>query len=273
MAEIIIRPETKLKILDWEEIFKYRELFLIFVWRNIKVRYKQTVLGVLWVILQPLLSTGVFTIFFGRLAKIPSENLPYELFVFIGLVFWTFFANALTQSSNSLVEHSQIIKKIYFPKEILPLSYVATSFVDFFINFLMILFLLLIFGYTPSPLTILLVPVCVLITATLAGGLGLYLAALNIKYRDVRYILPFFIQILLFLTPVIYPSSIVRDSLRYIFAINPMTGVIETMRKLLTGSQGVDYFLLLISAGSAIIVFILGNLYYRSTEKLIADTA
>ncbi len=270
--EIVIKPRKKWKLLDFQGLWRYRELFFIFTWRDIKVRYKQTFLGITWVIFQPLMSMGIFTIFFGKIAKIPSEGLPYELFVFIGLVFWTFFSSSLTHTSNSMVDNANIIKKIYFPKEILPLSAVVTSFVDLAINFVVIIIMALYYGFTPSLYILALLPFCVLITIFTASGLGFFLASINVKYRDIRYILPYFIQILLFLTPVIYPSSVLRDSLRYLFALNPMTGVIESMRVAFKGSSSFDYPMLFISCFISVIIFIAGLYYFKRTENFFADT-
>lgn len=270
-VEIIIEPKQKWQLLDITELYKFRELFLILVWRDIKVRYKQTILGILWVVFQPLATMVIFTFFFGRLAKIPTGELPYELFVYIGLVFWTFFSNSLTQSSNSLVENTHILKKIYFPREILPISAVFTNLVDFFINFLILLGLSLFFGFTPSPLIFIYGPFLLLISMITSMGLGLLLASFNIKFRDVRYILPFFIQMMLFLTPVIYPISSVRDSLRPIVALNPMSAVIENTRLLIEGKNYIDINMLTISTFSAILIFLIGLLYFRSTERYFAD--
>lgn len=271
MHQIIIKPKQRWKLLDPEELWRYRELFYIFAWRDIKVRYKQTFLGVAWVIFQPLISTSIFTIFFGRLAKLPSENLPYQLFVYIGLVFWTFFSTALSQASNSMIENTNIIKKIYFPKEILPISAVFTNLVDFFINFVLILLMTFYFGYKPTPQIIFLLPISLLIISITAAGLGFFLSSLNVKYRDVRYILPFFIQLMLFLTPVIYPSSVIRDSFRWIMVLNPMTGVIETMRSCFSGVNIQSFDIITYSGISSIVIFILGLSYFKHTEKFFAD--
>lgn len=271
--ETIIRPKQRWMLLDLAELWRYRELFYIFTWRDIKVRYKQTFFGVAWVIFQPLAATGVFTIFFGRLAKIPSDNMPYELFAFIGLTFWIFFSGSLTHAANSMVENLNIIKKVYFPKEILPIAASITSLVDLFINFVILLAIALYFGFSPSPMILIITPLVIVIAVCAASGIGMFLASINVKYRDVRYILPFFIQMLLFLTPVIYPSSTVRDSFRPFLALNPMTGVIETMRKVVSGSGSVDFSLLAISFLSALFFLIVGLIYFRSTERYFADIA
>lgn len=266
----IIQPKQQLFI-DLGELWQFRDLFLIFVWRNLKVRYKQTFLGVAWVILQPVLTTVIFTIFFGNLAKISSGDLPYFLFVFLGLVYWNFFSSALTAASNSLIENENIIKKAYFPKIILPISSVLTSIVDFVVNFTLLLILILANGYLPSVWSILLVPVSLLITAITASGLGLLLASLNVKYRDVRYVLPFFIQILIFLTPVIYPTSIVRPLGKLILGLNPLTGVIESSRIVLTQIGHFQPLSLIISSLVSLLCFFIGLSYFKHTEKYFAD--
>jgi len=226
---VIIKLNHSLLNIDYQELWRYRELFFIFAWRDIKVRYKQTILGVLWVLFQPLVSTFIFTIFFGRLAKISSGELPYSLFVLCGLVFWGFFSNTLTHASSSLIENEGIIKKVYFPRLIIPLSAVVTSFIDFLISFSMLLIFMIYLGKTPSLLFAPVLIIGVFTAAIGASGLGLLLSSFNVKYRDVRYILPFFIQTMLFLTPVIYPTALVRPSNRLIMALNPMTGVIEAV--------------------------------------------
>ncbi len=269
--EMKIRPIKTNVFLNIEELWRYRELFYIFAWRDIKVRYKQTILGITWVLLQPIASMFIFTVFFGKLAKISSDGLPYSLFVLIGLIFWGFFSNTLTHAANSLVENEGIIKKIYFPRLILPLSAITTNLVDFGISFILLLLIAFYFGYVPSLLTIVIIPLGLIITSLGAAGLGLFLAAFNVKYRDVRYILPFFIQLLIFLTPVIYPLSIVGHLNRLVIAVNPIAGVIESARKVISGSTSIDYQILAISLISSILLFTAGLAYFRSTEKFFAD--
>ena len=269
--KIIIRPIRTNIFLNINELWRYRELFYIFAWRDIKVRYKQTILGIAWALLQPITSMFIFTIFFGKLAKIPSDGLPYSLFVLVGLVFWGFFSGTLTHASNSLVENEGIIKKTYFPRLILPLSAIATGLVDFGISFILLLSIAFYFGHVPSLLSLVIIPLGLVISSLGAAGLGLFLAAFNVKYRDVRYILPFFIQTLIFLTPVIYPLSIVGLSNRLVIAINPIAGVIESARKVISGSTIIDYQVLAISAVSSILLFIIGLYYFRSTERFFAD--
>lgn len=269
--KIIIRPIRTNIFLNINELWRYRELFYIFAWRDIKVRYKQTILGIAWALLQPITSMFIFTVFFGKLAKIPSDGLPYSLFVLVGLVFWGFFSGTLTHASNSLVENEGIIKKTYFPRLILPLSAIATGLVDFGISFILLLSIAFYFGHVPSLLSLVIIPLGLVISSLGAAGLGLFLAAFNVKYRDVRYILPFFIQTLIFLTPVIYPLSIVGLSNRLVIAINPIAGVIESARQVIGGSTIIDYQVLVISAVSSILLFIIGLYYFRATERFFAD--
>lgn len=257
--------------IDLKELWEYRELFYIFTWRDIKVRYKQTLLGIGWAVFQPLVTMIIFTFFFGNLAKIPSGNMPYFLFVLCGLVFWGFFSGAITHSSNSLIENENIIKKVYFPKIILPLSSVVTSFVDFVITLILLLVFVFSAKSIPHPLFLVVVPYGILVTIVASSGVGLFLGSLNVKYRDVRYILPFFIQILMFTAPVIYPTTIVTSTNKLFMALNPMTGVIESVRTTISGSGSIDFPLLGISSVSAIVLFLIGLRNFRFTEKFIAD--
>jgi len=267
----IIRPKSAWRLFDFRELWQYRELLWIFAWRDIKVRYKQTVLGVLWVIFQPLVSTVIFTFFFGRLAKIPSYDLPYSLFVLCGLVFWNFFSNSVSSASASMHTNEGIIKKVYFPKIILPFSSILTSFIDFLINLTMLLIIALILGYPPNAYGLIVFPMAIVITMLTAAGLGFFLSSLNVKYRDVGLIIPFFIQLLLFLSPIIYPLAIVSESNKLIMAINPMTSVIESVRMVFSGRSFIDPRIITISVVSSFALFIFGLWYFKKTEKFFAD--
>lgn len=266
----IIKPRDH-NALDLKELIRFRDLFYIFALRDLKVRYKQTLLGIVWTVIQPILSAGVFTVFFGKLAQIPSGELPYSIFIFAGLVFWYFFANALSKSTDSLIANESILKKAYFPKIILPFSAVVGACIDFFINFMVLLLILFITGVTPKPLFIITVLLGVVITFITATGLGLLLSSVNAKYRDVRYVIPFFTQLLLFVSPVIYPLSIVGTNHRLLMALNPMTAVIESVRLTLTHSRLVDTPILLISTVSGLVIFTIGYWYFCKTEKFFAD--
>lgn len=268
---IEIKAKPRWLLFDFNELWHYRELFYIFAWRDIKVRYKQTILGAGWALFQPLFSMFIFTIFFGNFAKIPSGGLPYPLFVLTGLVFWTYFSGILSAASSALVANEGIVKKVYFPRELLPLSTIGTSFLDFLIAFTLLLIVSFYFKFVPNLLILVILPLGLIVGALGAGGLGLFLAAFNVKYRDVRYALPFFIQMLIFLTPVIYPTSIMRPSFRYLIALNPMSGVIESVRTVFEGSSAVNWSILSISALASVAIFVIGLYYFKATERFFAD--
>lgn len=268
---IIIKPKSKFSLLDISEMWEYRELFFVFAWRDIKVRYKQTMLGAAWAVFQPLSSMFIFTIFFGNFAKIPSGELPYSLFVLIGLIFWNYFSGILSRASNSLIENEGIVKKVYFPREILPLSALGANFVDFSVSFILLLVISFYLGFVPNTLALLVVPLGLVITTIGASGLGLLFSAFNVKYRDVRYVLPFFIQMMIFLTPVIYPTSIMRESLRYLINLNPAAGVIESIRIVFSGGSEINWLTLVVSGLSSILLFIVGLYYFKLTERFFAD--
>jgi lipopolysaccharide transport system permease protein len=268
---IIIQPKPKWALLDFSELWRFRELFFVFAWRDIKVRYKQTVLGASWAIFQPLSSMFIFTVFFGNFAKIPSGDIPYPLFVLTGLVFWNYFSGVLTRASNSLLENEGIVKKVYFPREILPLSTVGANLVDFGISLVLLLTVSLYFHFIPNILVLLVIPLGLVIGTLGAGGLGFLFSSINVKYRDVRYALPFFIQMMIFLTPVIYPTGIMRPSFRYLIALNPMTGVIDAARVVFSGGTNLNWGILAISGLASIFLFIIGLYYFKSTERFFAD--
>jgi lipopolysaccharide transport system permease protein len=273
MAQVVhIKPKSSWQLFDFSELWRFKELFYTFAWRNIKLRYKQTALGVLWVLFQPLVSTVIFTVFFGNFAQIPSQGLPYPVFVLLGLVFWQFFSNSISQAANSFIENEALVKKVYFPREILPLSTIVTASIDFLIAFVMLLCFFLYYRIVPTPMFLLILPVVTMVTVLASGGLGLLLSSINIKYRDVRYILPFFMQLLIFITPVIYPLAIVRPAFQLVLALNPMTGVIDTLRSTLISGEIAHPEMLGISFLSSIAIFVVGALYFRRTERFFADT-
>jgi lipopolysaccharide transport system permease protein len=271
IQETIIRSKSKWALLDFSEIWKYRELFFVFAWRDVKVRYKQTILGAAWAVFQPLTSMFIFTIFFGNFAKIPSGEIPYPLFVLTGLIFWNYFSGVLSRASTSLIENEGIVKKVYFPREILPLSTVGANLVDFGVSLVLLLLVSLYFRFVPNMLILLIIPLGLIIGTLGAGGLGFLLSAFNVKYRDVRYVLPFFIQMMIFLTPVIYPTSIMRPSFRYLIALNPMTGVIDAARVIFSGGSNLNWGILAISGCASMLLFIGGLYYFKSTERFFAD--
>ncbi len=268
---IKIKPPRTNFYLNLKELWHYRELFYIFAWRDIKVRYKQTFLGIAWVLFQPLVSMVVFTVFFGNFAKMPSGNLPYPLFVLCGLVFWTFFSNSLASASGSLISNENIIKKVYFPKVILPLSTVITGSLDLVISLILLLCVGLYFKFIPSVTILPVILSGYVISFLTASGLGLFFSALNVKYRDVRYIIPFFIQTLIFLTPVIYPTSIIKSSGRLLFSLNPLAAVIESMRGVISGSLSIEFLGLGIATLISLVIFLIGLAFFNATEKFFAD--
>jgi lipopolysaccharide transport system permease protein len=266
----IIKPKKTLSIDDFKELWQYRELAYFFAWRDLKVRYKQTVIGVAWALFQPFITMVVFSIFFGQLAKMPSDNVPYPIFVFVGLLIWQFFSTALSDASNSMVGNQSIITKIYFPRLLLPISTVVTKFVDFFIASAILIGMMFYFHYTPHLIGLLILPLLLFISFMAATGGGLFLAAVNVKYRDVRYVLPFFIQMMLFVTPVIYPASI-AGKYSWILAINPMTGVIKAAQAAILGNAPINWGLLGISFLTCLVILLVGIIYFKKTEKYFAD--
>jgi len=266
----IIKPKKTVSLEDFKEIWRYKELLYFFTWRDFKVRYKQTAIGVLWALFQPFIIMVVFSVFFGKLAGMPSEGIPYPIFVYSGLLFWQFFSTSLSETSNSLVGGAAILTKVYFPRLIMPLSSVITKFVDFFIASIILIGMMFYYHYTPHLTAIFIMPLLLLITFMAAVGGGLILASINVKYRDVRYVLPFFIQMLLFVTPVIYPASI-AGKYSWILAINPMTGVIKAVRASLFGNAPINWDLLYISLIAVSMLLVVGLIVFKKTERFFAD--
>lgn len=266
-----ITPPKKLVSINLPEIWRYRDLLYIFVWRDIKVRYKQTAIGVVWAIFQPLFTMIIFTVFFGRLAQMPSDGVPYPIFVYAGLLLWNYFSSALASASDSLVYNESIVKKVYFPRLILPLSTTVTPAVDFLLALIVLFGLMAYYHFTPHLLGIILLPLLLLISLLSAWGLGTLLASVNVKYRDVRHALPFFIQLMLFLTPVIYPVSMIPAKFQWIIYLNPMAGIIQTARAALLGGGAVDWSILFISFGISLVLVYCGIYYFRKTERFFAD--
>lgn len=267
---ITIEPSGVWTTLNLSDIWAYRELLFFLTWRDIKVRYKQTALGAAWAIIQPVLTMLIFTIFFGRLAGLPSDGIPYPLFTYSGLLLWTFFANALTNSSNSLVGSSNLITKIYFPRMIIPASAVAAGLVDLAIAF-PILIGLMIYYRESVTWTVVFVPFFILLITLLALGVSMLLSALNVKYRDVRYALPFLIQVWMFASPIPYPASLVPDKWRLVYALNPMTGIIEGFRAVLIPGKALDWQALLISVVVTLLMLVYAAYTFRRMEKTFAD--
>ena len=260
------------------ELWEYRELLYFLTWRDVKVRYKQTVLGAAWAILQPFLTMVVFTIFFGRMAKVGSDGLPYPIFSYVGLLPWTFFAQGMGQSSNSLVGSSNLLKKIYFPRLVIPISSVLAPAVDFVIAFTVLIGMMVWYGIWPNP-TVVFLPVPIALAFTTALGVGMWLSTLNVQFRDIRYVIPFFIQIWLFCSPVIYPSSKVMPLFErfgipgWLYGLNPMAGVVEGFRWCLLGTETNPVPLILMSSIVSIFLLVSGGFYFRRMEKTFADVA
>ncbi len=266
----IIRPKKTWSLADLRELWEYRELLYFFAWRDLKVRYKQTVIGILWALFQPFLTMVVFSVFFGKLAKIPSEGIPYPVFVYTGLLFWQYFSGVLGDASNTLVANASIVTKVYFPRLLLPIADSITKLVDFVVASFILAGLMIYYHFIPNPLKIAIVPLLVLITFLAASGTGLILASINVRYRDVRYVLPFFIQLLLFVTPVIYPSSI-AGRFAWVLSLNPMTGVIGAARAALLNVSPIDWNLLISSLITSTVLFLLGVIFFKKTERYFAD--
>lgn len=267
----VIRPSSKIfSRADIAELWSYRELLYFFVWRDLKVRYKQTVIGVAWAIIQPFTNMVIFSVFFGQLAKIPSEGIPYPIFVYVGLLFWQFFSSSLGDVSNSLVANQSVVNKVYFPRLLLPISGVVVHFVDFLISSTVLVFLMIYYQYVPEFTGLIYIPLLLIITFITALGMGLTLSAINVHYRDVRYALPYFIQLLLFVTPVIYPASILSDK-AWLFSLNPMSGVISTARATLLGISSVSYLSIAGATAMSLAMLIIGLILFRRMERYFAD--
>ncbi|EMI17666.1 polysaccharide ABC transporter permease protein [Rhodopirellula maiorica SM1] len=267
---IRIQPAKGWMPLRLGELWEYRELLYFLTWRDIKVRYKQTLLGAAWAIIQPLSTMVVFTLFFGKLAEMPSDGVPYPIFSFAALVPWTFFANAMVASSNSLVQGSNLLKKVYFPRLALPISTVLGGIVDFALAFSVLLLMMLYFGIAPT-WNVLVLPFLLLLAFMTSLGVGLWLSAMNVRYRDVRYVLPFITQLWMFATPVVYPSSMLEEPWRTLYGINPMVGVVEGFRWALAGTDTAPGPMIAVSTVVSILILISGAFYFRRMEKSFAD--
>ena len=265
----IMKPQTGWRLLDLKELWAYRELLYVLTIRDIKVRYKQTILGFAWAIIQPVMMMVVFSIFFGRLAQIPSDGYPYPIFVYAALLPWTFFANAITSSAGSLVGSTNLVSKVYFPRLIIPLSSVGSGLVDFAVAAVILLLLMVYYGVSWT-LNLLMAPVLLAGLVLTALGVGTFLAALNVAYRDFRYVVPFLVQFWLFATPVAYPASLVPVRWQWALYLNPMAGVIEGFRSTFLG-RPFDSFGLLVSLGMAVALFAAGILYFEKVERRFAD--
>lgn len=269
-ARIHIEPKKGWQLIDFKELREYKDLLYFLIVRDIKVRYKQTVLGGLWAIIQPFFMMVVFTLFFGRLAKIPSDGIPYPIFNYSAMVAWTYFANALGNSGNSLVGNANLVSKVYFPRIIIPLSPILAGLLDFAIAFLVLIAMMLYFHIYPTCMVFLL-PLLIVLMISTASGVGMFLSALNAKYRDVRYTITFLVQFWMFASPIVYPSSMVPEKYRLIYALNPMAGVIEGFRSILLGSVAFPTNMVMISFAISSMLLLLGAFYFKQTERYFAD--
>ena len=268
--ELIIKPKKGIFSIDIHEMLEYKELLFFLALRQIQIRYKQTVMGASWAMLQPFFTMIVFTLIFGGLAKMPSEGVPYPLFSYSGLLLWTYFANSVGQSGNSLVSNSSFISKIYFPRLFIPTSTCLAGLVDYGIAMIILVLMMVYYQFMPN-ISIIILPLVVFVTFILASGMGYWLSSICVKYRDIQFILPFFIQLLMFTTPVIYPPSMVGEQYQWLLTLNPMTGLIDAHRACLLGHQPVDFATLGVSIVLSLVIFVTGIIYLKNTEKYFAD--
>jgi len=268
--DLIIEPSRRWVSLQLRHIWEFRELLYFLIWRDVKVRYKQTILGAAWAILQPFFTMVVFSLFFGRLAKVPSDGLPYPVFSFAALVPWGFFSNGLTTAANSLVGNANLIKKVYFPRLVVPISAVSSGAVDLGLSFVLLLGMMAYFHVWPT-VNVVLLPLFFLLAAVASLGVGLWLSAMNVRFRDVRHTVGFLVQAWLFATPIAYPSSLLPEPWRAVYGLNPMAGVVEGFRWALLGTPAPGA-IVWVSALAALLVLITGAFYFRRMERIFADT-
>ena len=267
---VTIQPSKKWVAINLRDLWAYRDLLYFLTLRDVKVRYKQTALGALWAIIQPLFTMLIFWLFFGRLAGMPSDGLPYPLFALAGLIPWTFFANAITNSGNSLVGSANLITKVYFPRVIIPASVALSGIVDFAIAAVFIGGFMIYYGIVPNG-QLFLLPVLVVLLFALTYGLGMFLAALTAQFRDVKYATPFFVQLGLFVSPVIYPPSFISEKYRFWLGLNPLTGIIDSYRAAIIPSQPVEWNLLVLSIVVTAVILVVGTMYFNKVERTLAD--
>ena len=267
---LIIKPKKGWQLIDFKELGAYRDLFYFLVVRDIKVRYKQTVLGGLWAIIQPFFMMVVFTLFFGNLAKVPSDGIPYPIFSYSALIAWAYFSNAISTSGNSLIGNVALISKVYFPRLIIPLAPVFAFLLDFIIAFVILIGMMFYYHIYPTVM-ILFLPLLVILMMLTASGAGMLLAVLNTKYRDIKFTIPFLVQFWMFASPVVYPVSMLPEKFHLIYALNPMVGVIEGFRSALLGTVAFPTQMLLVSTLVSMTLFIIGALYFKQSERYFAD--
>jgi len=270
---LVIEPSRPFPRFDLRELWASRGLFRFLVWRDIKVRYAQTVLGAAWAVLQPVLTMAIFAIVFGRFAGLPSAGVPYSIFALAALVPWTYFATGITGASNSLTANTGLITKVYFPRLVVPFAVAAAGLLDFAIGFVFLALMMLAYGITPAPEALVVVPAVLLAMLITVLGAGAWLAALNVQYRDVRFAVPFLVQVWMYVSPVIYPTSLVPERYRLLYALNPMVGVIEGFRAALLGAGAVPWAEIGLSFAVGAMIFVTGTLYFRRAERVFADVA
>jgi lipopolysaccharide transport system permease protein len=269
---IIIEPKSGWQLIDWRELREYRDLFYFLVWRDIKVQYKQTILGFSWAIVRPVASMVIFTIVFGRLAKVPSDGVPYSIFSYAALLPWTYFSTSMTASAQSLITNANVLAKIYFPRLIIPMAPVLSRLVDFAIAFLILGILMVWYQIVPT-MTVLFLPLLILLMIVTASGIGMWLAALAVQYRDVKHALQFMVQMLMYAAPVVWPASLIPQKYRLLYGLYPMVGVIEGFRSALLGTNPMPWDLILVGTFSAVVIGCSGAFYFRRMESVFADVA
>lgn len=268
---LTIRPSRGGSSFAFRELIAYHELLYFLVWRDIKVKYKQTVLGASWAVLQPLITMVIFSLLFGRLAQVPSDGVPYPIFVYTGLLPWIYFSTSISNSGNSLVANSSLITKVYFPRVIIPTAAALSGLLDFLIASVILVGMMVHYRTTPTLLSLLLIPALMLMLVVITIGCGLWLSALNVEYRDFRYIIPFLVQTWMFLTPVIYPVTFLPERYQWILSLNPLGGVIGSFRAAILGHQPVRWDLLGISCAVGVLIFVTGLRYFRKVERSFSD--
>lgn len=268
----VIEPHSAWRLINWKELYEYRDLFRFLVWREIKVRYAQSAIGIGWAVIQPVFSMIIFTVVFGNLAKVSSDGIPYAVFSLSALVLWTYFSNAVTDGANCLVSNVNMISKIYFPRVLMPMSAVAARLIDFCVGLVVLGCLMAWYRIVPTWGTLLL-PLFVGVMVLTASGLGMWLTALAVQYRDVKHAMNFVVQILMYAAPVVYPASLIPTRYQLIYALNPMVGVIEGFRAALLGTRAIPWDFLAVGIPSALAIACFGLLYFRRRERLFADVA
>tara|TARA_B100001113_G_scaffold325144_1_gene297206 strand:+ start:533 stop:1357 length:825 start_codon:yes stop_codon:yes gene_type:complete len=270
--KIIIEPKQGWQKIDWNELWSYKDLFFFLIWRNIKTRYAQSILGIGWALIQPLFSMIIFTIIFGNIAKVSSDGVPYAIFSFTALVPWTYFTSALMDSSGSLINSTQLLTKVYFPRLVIPIAPVISKLVDFFLALIILFFLMIYFGFYPK-MKLFILPILILLMMLSASGMGMWLTALAIQYRDIKYSMGFFVQLLMYLAPVVYPASAIPIEYRVLYGCFPMTGVIEGFRSILLETNPIPWDLIIPGFIIAFVLFFSGLFYFIRMEKRFADVA